>query len=348
MCSRKLSRRSGSRRSSAAFSQSAFRRRPAGPTVLVQRHETQDPTVGELAEVDIRPIVLNDLLLYRAAGAWAGRTGRQPGLGNQVQIARSVRPTAAPPESLRSVRSTFCAFAPSAPGVGRLGSSRPPAMVLYSPAGPAHRQPSSAISIGSPHEARDGPEAASAMSRDFSQTGIPVFLFMTSRPAGTCRGLGRNVVDRLRVMLAPYRPQKLVGIQIPRLPGRGLAYVLGCGFVMVPSAALPGCLRSDRHHYDLGIQSDVVEIRPKPSRRASGSFARRSAGDGRHALSGNRACCARWENRRGRCRLHHRTGRFLTGRAMPRRAVQRPCCPGLRKLRSPAPPRCFAARRRRL
>lgn len=70
----------------------------------------------------------------------------------------------------------------------------------------------------------------------------------------------KECVDRLRVMLAPYRPQKLVGIESRGfLVAAPLAYVLGCGFVMVRKRGkLPG--EVIRHHYDLEYGQDVVEI----------------------------------------------------------------------------------------
>ena len=70
----------------------------------------------------------------------------------------------------------------------------------------------------------------------------------------------KECVDRLRVMLEPYRPQKLVGIESRGfLVAAPLAYVLGCGFVMVRKRGkLPG--EVIRHHYDLEYGQDVVEI----------------------------------------------------------------------------------------
>ena len=70
----------------------------------------------------------------------------------------------------------------------------------------------------------------------------------------------KETVDRLRVVLAPYKPQKLVGIESRGfLVAAPLAYVLGCGFVMVRKRGkLPG--EVIRHEYDLEYGQDVVEI----------------------------------------------------------------------------------------
>jgi len=80
----------------------------------------------------------------------------------------------------------------------------------------------------------------------------------------------KECVDRLRVVLEPYKPQKLVGIESRGfLVAAPLAYVLGCGFVMVRKRGkLPG--EVIRHHYDLDTARTWSRSRRKPSRRASG------------------------------------------------------------------------------
>jgi adenine phosphoribosyltransferase len=70
----------------------------------------------------------------------------------------------------------------------------------------------------------------------------------------------RETVDRLRVAIAPLKPDKLVGIESRGfLVSAPLAYLLGCGFVMVRKRGkLPGAVI--RHNYDLEYGQDIVEV----------------------------------------------------------------------------------------
>ena len=70
----------------------------------------------------------------------------------------------------------------------------------------------------------------------------------------------RETVDRLRAAIEPYKPHKLVGIESRGfLVSAPLAYLLGCGFVMVRKRGkLPG--EVIRHTYDLEYGQDIVEV----------------------------------------------------------------------------------------
>jgi len=90
---------------------SASRRRLLGPSVLVEGDEAQDlDMIGELAEIDIRPVALDDLLLLELPVPVMAGLGESPAL-----VARSrvlIRPSACRAARIfKSVRSTFCAFA---------------------------------------------------------------------------------------------------------------------------------------------------------------------------------------------------------------------------------------------
>ena len=80
----------------------------------------------------------------------------------------------------------------------------------------------------------------------------------------------RETVDRLRELIEPYKPQKLVGIESRGfLVSAPLAYLLGCGFVMVRKRGkLPG--EVIKHTYDLEYGQDMVEVQAdaiKPGER---------------------------------------------------------------------------------
>jgi adenine phosphoribosyltransferase len=70
----------------------------------------------------------------------------------------------------------------------------------------------------------------------------------------------RETVDRLKTAIEPYKPHKLVGIESRGfLVSAPLAYMLGCGFVMVRKRGkLPG--EVIRHSYDLEYGQDIVEV----------------------------------------------------------------------------------------
>jgi adenine phosphoribosyltransferase len=70
----------------------------------------------------------------------------------------------------------------------------------------------------------------------------------------------RETVDRLCTAIAPMKPDKLVGIESRGfLVSAPLAYLLGCGFVMVRKRGkLPG--EVIRHNYDLEYGQDIVEV----------------------------------------------------------------------------------------
>jgi adenine phosphoribosyltransferase len=70
----------------------------------------------------------------------------------------------------------------------------------------------------------------------------------------------RETVDRLKVAVELFKPDKLVGIESRGfLVSAPLAYLLGVGFVMVRKRGkLPG--EVIRHHYDLEYGQDVVEV----------------------------------------------------------------------------------------
>jgi len=70
----------------------------------------------------------------------------------------------------------------------------------------------------------------------------------------------RETVDRLQVAIEPFKPHKLIGIESRGfLVSAPLAYVLGCGFVMVRKRGkLPGS--TIRHTYDLEYGSDTIEV----------------------------------------------------------------------------------------
>ncbi|HEY4163810.1 MAG TPA: adenine phosphoribosyltransferase [Dongiaceae bacterium] len=70
----------------------------------------------------------------------------------------------------------------------------------------------------------------------------------------------RETVDRLCQAIEPFKPDKLVGIESRGfLVSAPLAYLLGCGFVMVRKRGkLPG--EVIRHNYDLEYGQDVVEV----------------------------------------------------------------------------------------
>src|SRR5215510_7931559 len=66
----------------------------------------------------------------------------------------------------------------------------------------------------------------------------------------------RETIDRLKAAIEPFKPHKLVGIESRGfLVSAPLAYLLGCGFVMVRKRGkLPG--EVIRHSYDLEYGQD--------------------------------------------------------------------------------------------
>ena len=102
---------------------------------------------------------------------------------------------------------------------------------------------------------------------DFPKPGI---LFYDISTLLAHAGAWAETVERLKLTLAPYKPELLVGIESRGfLVAAPLAYVLGTGFVMVRKRGkLPG--EVIRHHYDLEYGQDIVEIQAdavKPGQR---------------------------------------------------------------------------------
>ena len=92
---------------------------------------------------------------------------------------------------------------------------------------------------------------------DFPKPGI---LFYDISTLLAHSGAWRETVDRLCAAIGPLQPQKLVGIESRGfLVAAPLAYVLGCGFIMVRKRGkLPG--EVVRHSYDLEYGQDIVEV----------------------------------------------------------------------------------------
>ena len=92
---------------------------------------------------------------------------------------------------------------------------------------------------------------------DFPKPGI---LFYDISTLLAHSGAWRETVDRLCDAIRPLQPQKLVGIESRGfLVAAPLAYVLGCGFIMVRKRGkLPG--EVIRHSYDLEYGQDMIEV----------------------------------------------------------------------------------------
>ena len=92
---------------------------------------------------------------------------------------------------------------------------------------------------------------------DFPKPGI---LFYDISTLLAHSGAWRETVDRLCETIGPMRPEKLVGIESRGfLVAAPLAYVLGCGFIMVRKRGkLPG--EVIRHSYDLEYGQDIIEV----------------------------------------------------------------------------------------
>jgi adenine phosphoribosyltransferase len=106
--------------------------------------------------------------------------------------------------------------------------------------------------------------------RDVADFPKPGILFRDISPLLADAGAWKSTVDRLATLIRPHRPTMLAGIESRGfLVTAPLAYVLGCGFMMVRKRGkLPGAIIP--HTYALEYGTDTIEIQDnaiKPGER---------------------------------------------------------------------------------